>query len=532
MENTVTAKHDQHASEQRISLIKERVTIIPLLHQIQKENACIPEEEIKNIAAKVALTEMQVYELVSSLPAFSLKQNGKYKVQLSRNLGADPQAIQAVADQLTQSLGIQFGETTPDGNFSLKWTEDLGWCDHAPVLKIGNKIFTEVRPDEIESILQAFSSNPESAADKALPKNNVQLPSLEGFESGKALEKFLSNKEQDFSKNELFQSLLQPAGGILVCNADEEDACAFADRILLQHFLDIVLEGMTIAGILKKTTMGILYLPDHFSNIMPVIENTLVKRKENKLLGDAILGHQGIDFEIKVILGGGNHIGKEEDVLRAMLNGQRFVPHRSELDPSIAIENAAKFISIAEYFSKDSSPLYPNWISVAGDCDKPGVYELSKGMTIKQLLEKAGVHEVQGVLLEGYSGKFVPASQFDLPLDLTDESIARSLVVLDDSRNLMDVALSVLEYYQSASCGLCTPCREGLPLLIRSLKQMKNKKERPQHAMSELISLAQTIQLASRCSHGRSASSVFLSIVEKDQAPSPIYEKATADALV
>jgi len=530
MENTVTSKHDQHASEQRISLIKERIAIIPLLHQIQKEHACIPEAEIKNIAAKAALTEMQVYELVSSLPAFSLKPTGKYKIQLSRNLGADSQTIQAVADKLTQNLESKFGETTPDGKFTLEWAEDLGWCDHAPVLKIGDTVYTDVKPDEIENILKTFSADPESAASNSLPEDNVQLPSLEGFESGKALEKFLSNKDQDLSNNELFQSLLQPAGGILVCNVDEEDACAFADRILLQHFLDIVLEGMTIAGILKKTTLGILYLPDYFINLMPDIESTLAKRKENKLLGQAVLGHKEINFEIKVIAGGGNHIGDEEDVLRAILNGQRFVPHRSELDPSIAIENAGKFVSIAEYFFNDNSPLQSNWISVAGDCDKPGVYELSKGMTIKQILDKAGAQEAQGVLLEGYSGKFVSANQFDLPFDLTDETIARSLVVLNDSRNLMDVALTVLDYYQSVSCGLCTPCREGLPLLIRSLKQMKNKKEHPQHAMSELISLAQTIQLASRCSHGRSSTSVFLSIVEKDQAPSPIYEKATADA--
>ncbi len=530
MENTITVNNDPHTSKQRVPLIKERIKIIPLLHQIQKEHACIPEEKIKNIASKAALTEMQVYELVSSLPAFSFKPNGKYEIQLSRNIGVEPQAIQAVADKLTQSLGINFEETTPDGKFALEWAQDLGWCDHAPVLKIGDKVFTEIKPEEVGGILQAFYSDPESVINKSLPKNNVQLPSLEGFESGKALEKFLSNKDQDLFNKELFQSLVQPAGGILVCNADEEDVCAFADRILLQHFLDIVLEGMTIAGILKKTALGTIYIPDHFSSIMPDIENTLEKRKEHKLLGDTILGHKGIDFEIKVILGGGNHIGHEKDVLRSMLNGQRFVPHRSELDPSIAIENTTKFISIAEYFSKDSSPLHPNWISVAGDCDNPGVYEFSKSTTIAGILEKAGAHEVQGVLLGGYSGKFVPASQFDLPFDLTDEKLARSLVVLNDSRNLMDAALTVLNYYQSISCGLCTPCREGLPLLIRSIKRMKDAKEYQQRSMSELISLAQTIQLASRCSHGRSATSVFLSIVEKDQVPSPIYEKATADA--
>ena len=85
--------------------------------------------------------------------------------------------------------------------------------------------------------------------------------------------------------------------------------------------------------------------------------------------------------------------------------------------------------------------------------------------------------------------------------------------------NLLEAAKDILAYFHDASCGQCTPCRNGIPVLIKSLQPaVKNSKKKK--SLSEMRSLAETIQLTSKCSLGQCAPNAYLSIlniVEQNQ---------------
>jgi [NiFe] hydrogenase diaphorase moiety large subunit len=75
-------------------------------------------------------------------------------VRLCQTISCDLAGKARVARQLENELGIAFGETTPDGRFSLEWASCLGMCDQGPALLVNDRVYTRVTPDQVHQIIE------------------------------------------------------------------------------------------------------------------------------------------------------------------------------------------------------------------------------------------------------------------------------------------------------------------------------------------------------------------------------------------
>lgn len=131
-----------------------RSALIPVLQEIQLEHGHISEYVMQVIADVLNIHPVEVYGVVSFYSFIGHKQKGRFIIRLCRTISCDMQGKDRVARQLENDLGISFGETTPDGNFTLEWANCLGMCDQGPALLVNERIYTKVTPENVHNILE------------------------------------------------------------------------------------------------------------------------------------------------------------------------------------------------------------------------------------------------------------------------------------------------------------------------------------------------------------------------------------------
>ena len=105
----------------------------------QDEHDWLPEEVIAAVAAYLDMAPIAVYEVASFYNMYNLRPTGRCKLTICTNLPCALSGATHAVDHLKRKLGIGFGETTADGQFTLKEGECLGACGDAPVLLVNNK---------------------------------------------------------------------------------------------------------------------------------------------------------------------------------------------------------------------------------------------------------------------------------------------------------------------------------------------------------------------------------------------------------
>jgi [NiFe] hydrogenase diaphorase moiety large subunit len=160
--------------------------------------------------------------------------------------------------------------------------------------------------------------------------------------------------------------------------------------------------------------------------------------------------------------------------------------------------------------------------SVSGDCRKPGVYELPWGITIRELLGITDAKNTKAVQIGGASGVCIPSSQFDRKLGYEDIPTGGSVIIFDESRDMLKVLKNFMEFFVEESCGQCTPCRIGNVKLLEGI-EMIEKGEYTFKYINTLKELGRTMQVASKCGLGQSSPNAFISIIEnfKDEIFNP-----------
>ncbi len=133
---------------------KEREALIPILQEVQKKYSSISEYAMQVIADLLDIHPVEVYSVVSFYSYLHSRPKGRFIIRLCRTISCDMANKGAVARQLCNDLGIQFGETTPDGKFSLEWANCLGMCDQGPALLVNDRIYTHVTADKVHEILE------------------------------------------------------------------------------------------------------------------------------------------------------------------------------------------------------------------------------------------------------------------------------------------------------------------------------------------------------------------------------------------
>jgi [NiFe] hydrogenase diaphorase moiety large subunit len=316
----------------------------------------------------------------------------------------------------------------------------------------------------------------------------------------------------------------------LVCNADEGEPGTFKDRVLLIEYPELVFDGMVVGGYTIGAEHGILYLRGEYEYLLKSLQDYLVRMREDNLLGNNILGKAGFNFEISIFLGAGAYVCGEETALIESLEGNRGEPRNRPpypistgyLGKPTSVNNVETLCAVAHivlkggaWFSKvgTDKSTGSKLFSVSGDCAKPGVYELPWGTKVSELLELVGAEDTKAVQIGGASGVCIPKSQFNRTFAYEDVATGGSVMIFNESRNMLHILKNFMEFFVDESCGQCTPCRIGNVKLLEGVEMIENGTYTFAH-INKLKDLGKTMQVASKCGLGQSSPNPFISILE------------------
>jgi [NiFe] hydrogenase diaphorase moiety large subunit len=563
----------------------ERTRLMDILLELHGRLEGVSDSAVDTIAQILRVPRVEVASAVSFYAFFTERPRGKFVIRLCNDIIDQMHGAERVGRALREELGVEFGQTTADGMFTLDRTPCIGMCDQAPAALINDRVITSLSSDSAREIigdlrktgnldhlnLTLGDGNNSHSLVRSMVRNNLRERGPVIFAPlarGSALRKALAESSAEVIKN-IKVSRLRGRGGAgfptgmkwefaraatgnsktIVCNADEGEPGTFKDRVILTEAADLVFEGMTIAGYGVGAAEGILYLRGEYAYLLPFLENILSERRAVGLLGRSVQGKQGFDFDIRVQMGAGAYICGEETALLSSCEGRRGDPKNRPPFPAqsgylgrpTVINNVETFCCVARILENG-----PGWFSsigtndstgtklysVSGDCDRPGVYELPFGVKVSALLSMVGAHETAAVQVGGASGQMIGVRDFGRTLRFDDLATGGSIMVFDRRRDLLRVAQSFMEFFCEESCGYCTPCRVGNRLLHERLGKVIAGQGCPED-LSYLQGLAETVKATSRCGLGQTSPQPVLTTLRSFR---PEYERrvkpGTADLLL
>ena len=319
----------------------------------------------------------------------------------------------------------------------------------------------------------------------------------------------------------------------LVCNADEGEPGTFKDRVLLKNNPHLLIEGMIIGGYAIGANKGVIYIRGEYFEEIRKLNKAIEEARKKKYIGKNILG-SGFSYELQVRCGAGAYVCGEEMTLFESLEGKRGYPrerppfptHSGFMGKPTVINNVETLCNIpaimingGDWYSKIGGPDSPGTklFCLSGHVNKPGVYELPMGITLRKLIEKYGggvKGKFKGVLPGGVSSSLL--TNLDVKLDYKSVADAGSMlgsgavIVINSDTNILDVAKNSMEFFVHESCGQCVPCREGTRRANEILSRFVNKKGRKED-IDLLLELGDVMYDTARCGLGQAAMNVTTS---------------------
>lgn len=133
---------------------RDRSALLPVLQEIQKKYNCVSGHAMQVVAECLKIHPVEVYSVVSFYAFLDHAPKGKHVIRLCRTIACDMQGKSQIARQLENELGIAFGETTADGQFTLEYANCIGMCDQGPALLVNDLVYTGVTPAMVDQILE------------------------------------------------------------------------------------------------------------------------------------------------------------------------------------------------------------------------------------------------------------------------------------------------------------------------------------------------------------------------------------------
>jgi formate dehydrogenase iron-sulfur subunit len=327
-----------------------------------------------------------------------------------------------------------------------------------------------------------------------------------------------------------WQTVLEQHAGqkYVTCNADEGDSGTFADRMLMEGDPFCLIEGMTIAGIAVGATRGYIYLRAEYPHAHRTLLEAIAAAYRAGCLGQDILG-SGKQFDLEVRLGAGAYICGEETSMLESLEGRRGEVRVRPPLPAIEglfgqptiVNNVISLASVPVILQRGAS-FYRDFgtgrsrgtipLQLSGNIRHGGLIERAFGVSLHELLYDYGGGSASGrpiraVQVGGPLGAYIPASQFDTPVDYEALSGIGALlghggiVAFDDTVDMAKMARFAMEFCAHESCGKCTPCRigsvRGVELLDRVLANVERER-----SLALIEELCETMLQGSLCGLG------------------------------
>lgn len=284
----------------------------------------------------------------------------------------------------------------------------------------------------------------------------------------------------------------------LVCNADESEPGTFKDRLLLEKDPHQVLEGMILASYAIGASFAVAYTRGEYFEAIAKMEQAVEEARHKGYLGPNILG-SSFSLDIVVHPGAGAYIAGEETAQLNSLEGYRATPRLKPPFPAVAglyrkptiinnVETLCNVVHIVnngvEAFQAIGKPKNSGTkiFQVSGQVQKPGCYEFPLGVSLREVLQTAGWmlpgRSFKACYPGGSSCSLLVEGDLEVAMDfetLAEKKTAlgtASIIVMDDTADMVKVAARLMEFYQDESCGKCTPCREGTRWVVQILRRM------------------------------------------------------------
>jgi NADH-quinone oxidoreductase subunit F len=286
----------------------------------------------------------------------------------------------------------------------------------------------------------------------------------------------------------------------IVCNADESEPGTFKDHLLMERNPHLLIEGCAIGCYAIGAKVAYIYIRGEFLHVQTILERAIDEAYARGILGKNIFG-SGFDCDVYVHRGAGAYEAGEETALLESLEGKRAQPRNKPPFPAVvgvygkptAVNNVETLCNVPSIVSRGAEWYAalgpeknggPKLYCVSGHVKKPGVFETSMNVTLRELIEgyAGGVREgrrLKAVIPGGSSVPILMPDQLDTQASFDAIQKAGSLlgsaaiVVLDDTTCMVWLAENLLHFYRHESCGKCTPCREGTDWLYKILRRIE-----------------------------------------------------------
>ena len=138
--------------------------LIMILSDIQNEYGYVPPEVQAIVARETGISVAKIYGVVTFYSFFSLVPNGKYVIGCCLGTACYVKGAQAVIDKCSEILGIDPGQTTADGMFTLDALRCIGACGIAPAVSVNGKVYPKLTPDRVPEVIEEYRAKEAQSA--------------------------------------------------------------------------------------------------------------------------------------------------------------------------------------------------------------------------------------------------------------------------------------------------------------------------------------------------------------------------------
>jgi NADH-quinone oxidoreductase subunit F len=325
--------------------------------------------------------------------------------------------------------------------------------------------------------------------------DNVQQAVIDSGLRGRGGAGFHTGKKWSFVPRNL------PGPRYLICNSDEMEPGTYKDRVLLEQNPYLLVEGMALAGYALGVSHAFIFIRYGYKRAVENLKKAIAEAHQYSLLGDNILG-SGFSMKLDVHQSAGRYICGEETALMNALEGKRPNPRAKPPFPAIKglwgqptiVNNVETLANIPSIVARG-----PQWwkelavipeaagtklFCSSGHVQKQHCFELPLGTTLGEIIDGpcGGMRPgstFKACIPGGASTPYFTREHWDVPMDFDPVAKAGSrlgtggIIVFDQNTCMVAATLNLTRFFARESCGWCTPCREGLPFVMRTLERLE-----------------------------------------------------------
>lgn len=319
----------------------------------------------------------------------------------------------------------------------------------------------------------------------------------------------------------------------VICNADEGEPGTYKDRTIIEGDPHTLIEGILICAYAIGAGEAFIYCRGEYEKCIDLLRKA-IRQAEDRGLCDGV--------HVRVHSGAGSYVCGEETTLLTSMEGNRGEPRLKPPFPTQAgylgkptvVNNVETFSVVpvivekgAEWFGSIGAPKYPGTkiFSLSGDIKNKGCFEVPTDSNLKEIIEELGGgtpdgKKIKAIQMGGSSCGFLKPEEIDTPVDF-DSMRARgaslgsgAVLVIDESRDMIELLQGIAHFFNHESCGKCAPCREGsfrVAEIMDKFAMHKGTKE----DIARLRNLSSVMGMACFCPLGQSVCTAIMSALEK-----------------